>query len=244
VPFFLDAPFRGERLAGREPSPATPAGLPQIATRRRARDGCLISLKKDGLTAIGGLLGLRDDELFARARRPDRHRGLLHLRRAGRRDLERLAQGLRECWIRVPFGPRRADRPLRRHAQRTSRGQPVQPAGIHAVYLNAGRLCRPAAGRVPRALAGLPDVLDGGIRSAELGSLYLGTLDERNRLSAGALRAGPAGDPAPGLHRGALRVRDDVLAGIAQRRPSGSVATGSSPRRRCCALSKFGWRLL
>jgi len=42
----------------------------QIATKAfELADGCLISLKKDGLTAIGGLLGLRDDELFPPARR-------------------------------------------------------------------------------------------------------------------------------------------------------------------------------
>ena len=187
VPFFLDAArFAENAWLVREREPGYAGWTPrQIATRAfELADGCLISLKKDGLTAIGGLLGLRDDDLFARCEANliategfSTYGGL-----AGR-DLERLAQGLREV-VDPAYLAARAGQTARFAGMLNEAGvATVQPAGIHAVYLNAGRLLpHLSPAEFPGHSLGCQMFLDGGIRSAELGSLYLGTLDERNRL--------------------------------------------------------------
>jgi tryptophanase len=59
----------------------------------------------------------------------------------------------------------------------------VAPAGIHALYLNAGRLLpHLSPAEFPGHSLGCQLFLDGGVRCAELGSLYLGTLDDQHRL--------------------------------------------------------------
>ena len=91
----------------------------------------------------------------------------------------------------------------------------VEPQGIHAIYLDAGRLLPPHQFPGHALARGL--YLEGGIRSAGLGSLYLGG-GRRRRRTAGrrALRAGPAGDSTPGVHANPHRVRGRVLARIAE----------------------------
>ena len=59
----------------------------------------------------------------------------------------------------------------------------VQPPGIHALYLNAGRLLpHLSPAQFPGHSLGCQLYLDGGIRCAELGSLYLGTMDDHHQL--------------------------------------------------------------
>ncbi|GLY00377.1 MULTISPECIES: tryptophanase [Actinoplanes] len=186
-PFFLDAARFAENawlVKQREPGYAdrTPK---EIATAAfQLADGCLISLKKDGLTAIGGLIGLKDPELFGRCEALliategfSTYGGL-----AGH-DLERLAVGLREV-VDPSYLAARAEQTARFARMVNDAGvATIQPAGIHALYLNAGRLLphlTPA--EFPGHSLGCQMFLDGGIRSAELGSLYLGTLDEEHRL--------------------------------------------------------------
>ncbi|MBO0871278.1 MAG: tryptophanase, partial [Micromonosporaceae bacterium] len=68
VPFFLDAArFAENAWLVHEHEPGYHDWTPRrIATEAFSyADGCLISLKKDGLTAIGGLIGLRDPQLHA-----------------------------------------------------------------------------------------------------------------------------------------------------------------------------------
>jgi tryptophanase len=187
VPFFLDAARFAENawlVHRREPGYQnwTPR---QIATRAFGyADGCLISLKKDGLSAIGGLIGLRDERLHAACEANliategfSTYGGL-----AGH-DLERLAQGLRE--VVQPAYLRSREASTARMAQMINDAgvDTVQPAGIHALYVNAGRLLPhiPAA-EFPGHSLGCQLYLDAGIRCAELGSLYLGTMDDQHRL--------------------------------------------------------------
>ncbi|WP_229074711.1 tryptophanase [Actinoplanes sp. DH11] len=191
VPFFLDAARFAEnawlvqqREAGYQDW--TPR---QIATRAfQLADGCLISLKKDGLTGIGGLIGLRDDALFARCEANlIATEGFSTYGGLSGRDLERLAVGLREVVDPLYLAGRAAQ--TARFAQMIKDGgvDVVEPAGVHALYLNAGRLLphlTPA--EFPGHSLGCQMYLDGGIRSAELGSLYLGTLDESHRLTSPA----------------------------------------------------------
>lgn len=187
VPFFLDAARFAENawlVNQREPNYRdwTPR---QIATRAfQLADGCLVSLKKDGLTAIGGLIGLRDEELYTLCEANliategfSTYGGL-----AGR-DLERLARGLREV-VDPTYLQARAAATRRLALMINNAGvDTVQPPGIHALYLNAGRLLpHLPPHQFPGHALGCQLYLDGGIRCAEVGSLYLGTTDDHHHL--------------------------------------------------------------
>jgi tryptophanase len=187
VPFFLDAARFAENawlVCQREPGYE---GLSPGEVARRAfalADGCVVSLKKDGLSPIGAFIGLRDPVLHARCEANliategfSTYGGL-----AGH-DLERLAQGIREV-VEPTYLSARAAATARLAQMINDAGvATVQPAGIHALYLNAGRLLpHLQPHQFPGHALGCQLYLDGGIRCAELGSLYLGTLDERHRL--------------------------------------------------------------
>ncbi|MFC7530969.1 tryptophanase [Actinoplanes sp. GCM10030250] len=187
VPFFLDAArFAENAWLVREREDGYQELTPrEIATRAfQLADGCVISLKKDGLTAIGGLIGLRDDDLFARCEANlIATEGFSTYGGLSGRDLERLAQGLREV-VDPAYLAARAGQTARFARMINDAGvDTIQPAGIHALYLNAGRLLpHLSPAEFPGHSLGCQLYLDGGIRSAELGSLYLGTLDAGNRL--------------------------------------------------------------
>ncbi|MEV4227957.1 tryptophanase [Streptomyces bobili] len=183
VPLFLDAARFAENAwlvtqheaAYRHMSPR------QVAEQTfRLADGCLMSAKKDGISHIGGFLGLRDHALAERCE-------LLLIATEGfptygglaGRDLDMIAQGLTE--VTDPRYLRsRAD--AARHLARLTRDAGVsiiEPPGLHALYLNAGRLLpHIAAHRFPGHALACQLYIEGGIRSVELGSLYLGQEDE------------------------------------------------------------------
>jgi tryptophanase len=187
VPFFLDAArFAENAWLVREREEAYRNLTPrQIAHRAyQLADGCVVSLKKDGLSSIGGFIGLRDENLFAVCEANliategfSTYGGL-----AGH-DLERLAVGVREV-TDPAYLQARAEATARLARRINEAGvDTVQPAGVHALYLNAGRLLpHLSPAEFPGHSLGCQLFLDGGIRCAELGSLYLGTMDEQHRL--------------------------------------------------------------
>ncbi|MFF7380940.1 tryptophanase [Streptomyces massasporeus] len=183
VPLFLDAARFAENAwlvtqheaAYRDMSPR------QVAEQAfRMADGCLMSAKKDGIVHIGGFLGLRDRSLAERCE-------LLLIATEGfptygglaGRDLDMVAQGLLEV-TEPDYLRARAD--AARHLAGLAREAGiaiVEPPGLHALYLNAGRLLpHIAAHRFPGHALACRLYLEGGIRSVELGSLYLGSEDE------------------------------------------------------------------
>jgi tryptophanase len=143
-------------------------------------DGATMSCKKDGLANIGGFLVCHDDEWA------ERFRTLLILREgfptygglAGR-DLEAIAVGLKEAL--------EYDYQVYRHAtveyvvERLAKfGVPmVQPAGGHAVFLDAKRMV-PHVPPLEFPGIGITNALylAGGIRGVELGSVMFGSVDE------------------------------------------------------------------
>jgi tryptophanase len=187
VPFFLDAArFAENAWLVHEREPAYQDCAPrQIATEAfQYADGCVVSLKKDGLSAVGGFIGLTDDQLFAACEANliategfSTYGGL-----AGH-DLERLAQGLREVVSPAYLRSRAASTARMAEMINAAGVDTVQPPGIHALYLNAGRLLpHLAPEQFPGHALGCQLFLDGGIRCAELGSLYLGATDDQHRL--------------------------------------------------------------
>ncbi|TQM84606.1 tryptophanase [Saccharothrix saharensis] len=187
VPLFLDAARFAENawlVTQREPGYEnhTPRQVAQEAFR--LADGCVASLKKDGIVHMGGLLAVRDPELAARCE-------LLLIATEGfrtygglsGRDLEMLAQGLQEVTDPEYLRARADATAYVAELARAAGVDSVRPTGVHAVYLNAGRLLRHLPpSRFPGFALATELYLAGGIRCAELGSLYLGELDDEGEL--------------------------------------------------------------
>jgi tryptophanase len=182
VPFFLDACRFAENawfIKQREP------GQSDRSPREIARemfdlaDGATISAKKDGLVNIGGLLLMRDEDLFHRAS------DLLILTEgyvtygglAGR-DLEAMAQGFQEVLDEqyLRYRVRSAEYVGEKLLQ--AGVQIVEPPGGHAIYLDAGAFCQ----HLPREeFPGQALVValyrHAGIRACEIGSVMFGGKD-------------------------------------------------------------------
>jgi tryptophanase len=179
VPLFLDACRFAENawfVKQREPGQAERA-IPDIIRGFAAlADGMTMSAKKDPMANIGGWLAMRDDALAERCR------NLLILTEgfptygglAGR-DLEAIAQGLRECvdehYLRYRV---RSTEYLAEGLERV--GIPtVRPAGGHAVYLDARALLPHIAPlEYPGQALSVELYEAGGIRSVEIGTVMFG----------------------------------------------------------------------
>ncbi len=187
VPFFLDAARFAENawlVTQREEGYRnhSPRDVAKLAFR--LADGCVLSLKKDGIVHIGGMLALNDTGLAKQCE-------LLLIATEGfstygglsGRDLDMCAQGLVEVTDPMYLRERAESTAYLAECARQAGVDSVRPAGIHAVYLNAARLLPhvPSHRFTGHALAS-ELYLAGGIRCAEVGSLYLGEIDASGDL--------------------------------------------------------------
>ena len=179
VPLFLDACRFAENawfIKSREDGQADRSVVDIVREMAALTDGMTMSAKKDPMANIGGWLALRDDAWAERCR------NLLILTEgfptygglAGR-DLEAIAQGLREC----------VDEHYLRYRIRSteyladalvSAGVPIfRPAGGHAVYLDARALLPhvPPLAYPGQSLA-VALYVAGGIRGCEIGTVMFG----------------------------------------------------------------------
>jgi tryptophanase len=187
VPMFLDAARFAENAwlvtqHEAEYKDNTPREIAQAAFE--LADGCMASLKKDGISHMGGFLGIRDDDLANRclnlltATEGFRTYGGL----AGR-DLDMLAQGLSEVTDPRYLRPRAEATAHLAELVALAGVDIVQPVGIHAIYLNAGRLLpHIPPDRFPGHALSCALYLEGGIRTVEMGSLFAGDVDEQGQL--------------------------------------------------------------
>jgi tryptophanase len=147
-------------------------------------DGCTMSAKKDAFANIGGFLAMRNEDLALKCRNLlvitegfPTYGGL-----AGR-DLEAIAIGLKEVMDENYLQYR--IRSIEYLANKLiSADVPImQPAGGHAVYLDAKKFLEhiPVKQYPGQALVGAL-YLHGGIRSVEIGSLMFGKYDNNNQL--------------------------------------------------------------
>jgi tryptophanase len=147
-------------------------------------DGCTMSAKKDAFANIGGFLALRNAELAARCRNLlvitegfPTYGGL-----AGR-DLEAIAIGIGEVMDENYLQYR--IRSIEYLAQKLiDAGVPImQPAGGHAVYLDARKfLSHVPVEQYPGQALVCALFEKGGIRSVEIGSLMFGKYDSKGDL--------------------------------------------------------------
>ena len=178
-PFFLDACRFAENaylLKRREPGQAERTPKEIAREMFSLADGCTMSAKKDGLSNIGGFLALNDDEWAERCR------NLLILTEgfptygglAGY-DLEAVARGLEEV-VEEPYLRYRIRSVEYLHERLSAAGVPVlQPAGGHAVYLDARALLPQVE---PLAYPGIALAnalyVEAGIRGVEIGTVMFG----------------------------------------------------------------------
>ena len=142
----------------------------------RLADGCTISLKKDGFGNIGGILAFNDDELAEAAR------NLLILTEgfptygglAGR-DLDALAQGLKEITDRNYLEYRARSISYLAEKAKNAGIPIVQPAGGHALYIDAKNFVpHIPSHQYPGHSVACEIYLIGGVRAVELGTLAFG----------------------------------------------------------------------
>ncbi|GAA1925386.1 tryptophanase [Streptomyces sodiiphilus] len=190
VPMILDAARFAENawLVTRHEAAYQDRTPRQVAEEAfRLADGCVMSAKKDGIAHIGGFIGLNNEELAQKCE-------VLLIATEGfptygglaGRDLDMVAQGLLEVTEPAYLAERADSAGYLADRVRAAGVSILEPAGLHAIYLNAGRLLPhiPPHQYPGHALA-CQLYLQGGIRSAELGSLYLGKEDEDGNQVSG-----------------------------------------------------------
>ena len=187
IPLFIDACRFAENsyfIKLREQGYANKSVLEIAQELFSYADGCTMSAKKDAFANIGGFLAMRNEELALKCRNLliitegfPTYGGL-----AGR-DLEAIAIGLQEVVDENYLQYR-----IRSIEYLTNKlidaGVPVmQPAGGHAVYLDAKQfLSHIPVKEYPGQALVCALYTEGGIRSVEIGSLMFGKYDENNEL--------------------------------------------------------------
>ena len=179
VPLFLDACRFAENawfIKERE------AGQRERSARDIARemfdlaDGATISAKKDGIVNIGGLLLLRDEELFRRASELTiLTEGYVTYGGLAGRDLEAMAQGFREVLDEDYLRYRIRSTTYVGEKLLEAGIQIVEPPGGHAIYIDACRFC-PHLSReqLPGQALVVALYRHAGIRTCEVGTVMFG----------------------------------------------------------------------
>ncbi len=180
VPLFLDAARHAENAFFIQEREAPDKSIRDIVRETFAlADGMLMSAKKDGLVNIGGLLCVRDRDLYTRiAQNMVRTEGFPTYGGLAGRDMEALAQGLLEA-VEEPYLCYRVGQ-VRYLADRLKAGGVpiVEPPGGHAVYIDVLRLLPDwPREHFPGQALTVALYREGGVRAVELGTVAFGKRD-------------------------------------------------------------------
>ena len=178
-PLFLDACRFAENawfIKTREPGYADVA-VPDIVREMAAlADGMTMSAKKDPLGNIGGWLALDDDDVAEQCRNLEiLTEGFPTYGGLAGRDLEALAQGLRECVEEDYLRYRIRSTEYLGEALEKAGVPVVVPFGGHAIFIDARALLPhiPPLAYPGQALA-CALYVEGGVRSCEIGTVMFG----------------------------------------------------------------------
>lgn len=157
-------------------------GYREVPVRRIVRemmdlaDGILVSAKKDLLVNIGGLIALRDADLFRRCLEWGiLFEGFATYGGLAGRDLEAMARGLAEV-VQEEYLAHRTGQVAYLAGRLREGGVPlVEPPGGHAVYIDAARfLPHIPPAQFPAWALSVHLYLEGGVRSVEIGTVLSG----------------------------------------------------------------------
>ncbi|HPF37197.1 MAG TPA: tryptophanase [Phycisphaerae bacterium] len=179
TPFFLDACRFAENawfIRQREPGQADRSVRDIVREQFDLCDGATISAKKDGLVNIGGVLLMRDAAVAQRASNLlILTEGFVSYGGLAGRDLEAMAQGFEEVLHEDYLHYRIYSTGYLAAKLRDAGIAIVEPAGGHAVYVDASAFCRHIpANQFPGQAVAVALYREAGIRTCEIGSVMFG----------------------------------------------------------------------
>ena len=176
IPFFVDAARYAENayfIKLREPGYADKSTLEITREMFALADGMCMSAKKDAIVNIGGLLCVNNEALYRTiCNELILREGFYTYGGLAGRDLDAMAVGLYEGLDEAYLAYRLGQTAYLADIINAAGFPTIQPAGGHAVYIDAGSvLPQITHGEFPGQALAVEMYLEGGIRACEIGSV-------------------------------------------------------------------------